>query len=75
MLDKMEIKVRWYFDLVLPFSYLHLKQFRLLPADLTIEGPAGLQYAGDVAHIQPAHVYRLPRSVQILNAPASPVQG
>jgi len=27
----------WYFDLISPFSYLHLKQFHKLPADLEIE--------------------------------------
>lgn len=27
----------WYFDVVSPFSYLHLKQFGRLPADLEIE--------------------------------------
>src|ERR1700749_3512717 len=27
----------WYFDVVSPFSYLHLKQFDRLPADLQIE--------------------------------------
>lgn len=33
----MEMKTRWYFDLISPFSYLHLKQFHRLPADLEIE--------------------------------------
>ncbi|HEV2333140.1 MAG TPA: 2-hydroxychromene-2-carboxylate isomerase [Gammaproteobacteria bacterium] len=28
---------RWYFDLISPFSYLHLKQFHKLPGDLEIE--------------------------------------
>jgi 2-hydroxychromene-2-carboxylate isomerase len=28
---------RWYFDLISPFSYLHLKQFHRLPAALGIE--------------------------------------
>ena len=27
----------WYFDVISPFSYLHLKQFARLPADLEIE--------------------------------------
>ncbi|MDB5807403.1 MAG: 2-hydroxychromene-2-carboxylate isomerase [Betaproteobacteria bacterium] len=27
----------WYFDVISPFSYLHLKQFERLPADLDIE--------------------------------------
>src|SRR5882724_12306571 len=27
----------WYFDLISPYSYLHLKQFHKLPADLEIE--------------------------------------
>lgn len=31
------MKARWYFDLISPFSYLHLKQFHRLPADLEIE--------------------------------------
>jgi 2-hydroxychromene-2-carboxylate isomerase len=30
-------KLFWYFDLISPFSYLHLKQFHTLPADLEIE--------------------------------------
>ena len=30
-------KLFWYFDLISPFSYLHLKQFHRLPADLEIE--------------------------------------
>lgn len=33
----MEMNARWYFDLISPFSYLHLKQFGRLPADLRIE--------------------------------------
>jgi|SRR5579859_1588837 len=33
----MEMKAAWYFDLISPFSYLHLKQFGRLPADLEIE--------------------------------------
>jgi 2-hydroxychromene-2-carboxylate isomerase len=31
------VRARWYFDLISPFSYLHLKQFGRLPADLEIE--------------------------------------
>lgn len=31
------IRARWYFDLISPFSYLHLKQFHKLPSDLEIE--------------------------------------
>jgi 2-hydroxychromene-2-carboxylate isomerase len=31
------IKFRWYFDLISPFSYLHLKQFHKLPVELEIE--------------------------------------
>lgn len=31
------IHCRWYFDLISPFSYLHLKQFHRLPAHLEIE--------------------------------------
>jgi 2-hydroxychromene-2-carboxylate isomerase len=34
---KSPIKMRWYFDPISPFAYLHLKQFRQLPADLAIE--------------------------------------
>jgi len=30
-------KATWYFDVISPFSYLHLKQFGQLPADLEIE--------------------------------------
>lgn len=33
----MSVHARWYFDLVSPFSYLHLKQFHKLPANLEIE--------------------------------------
>ena len=29
--------MQWYFDFISPFSYLHLKQFHRLPADLQIE--------------------------------------
>ena len=31
------LKARWYFDPISPFSYLHLRQFHKLPADLRIE--------------------------------------
>ncbi|HEV2111662.1 MAG TPA: 2-hydroxychromene-2-carboxylate isomerase [Gammaproteobacteria bacterium] len=31
------MKASWYFDLISPFSYLHLKQFGQLPADLEIK--------------------------------------
>ena len=31
------MKTSWYFDLISPYSYLHLKQFDRLPADLEIE--------------------------------------
>jgi 2-hydroxychromene-2-carboxylate isomerase len=31
------IKARWYFDLVSPYSFLHLEQFHNLPAKLEIE--------------------------------------
>ena len=37
MLAEMEMKASWYFDLISPFSYLHLKQFGKLPDDLEIE--------------------------------------
>lgn len=31
------MQARWYFDVISPYSYLHLKQFGRLPADLEIE--------------------------------------
>lgn len=31
------MKPRWYFDLISPFSYLHLKQFHRVPSELEIE--------------------------------------
>lgn len=31
------MNARWYFDLISPFSYLHLKQFHKLPSGLEIE--------------------------------------
>lgn len=39
----------WYFDLISPFSYLHLKQFHRLPADLEIEYVPVL-FAGMLKH-------------------------
>lgn len=33
----MEMKAVWYFDLISPYSYLHLKQFGRLPAGVEIE--------------------------------------
>jgi len=33
----MEMKARWYFDLISPFSYLHLKQLHKLPGTLEVE--------------------------------------
>lgn len=40
---------RWYFDLVSPFSYLHLKQFHKLPATLKIDYVPVL-FAGILKH-------------------------
>jgi len=31
------MRAKWYFDFISPYSYLHLKQFGCLPADLEIE--------------------------------------
>ncbi|HEY1992217.1 MAG TPA: 2-hydroxychromene-2-carboxylate isomerase [Gammaproteobacteria bacterium] len=31
------MRATWYFDLISPYSYLHLKQFGRLPADLEVE--------------------------------------
>lgn len=45
----MEMKARWYFDLISPFSYLHLKQFHRLPAALEIEYVPAL-FAGLLKH-------------------------
>lgn len=39
----------WYFDLISPFSYLHLKQFHKLPANLEIEY-APVLFAGLLKH-------------------------
>jgi 2-hydroxychromene-2-carboxylate isomerase len=43
------IKLRWYFDLISPFSYLHLKQFHRLPTGLDIEY-VPLLFAGLLKH-------------------------
>lgn len=43
------VHARWYFDLVSPFSYLHLKQFHKLPATLEIEYVPVL-FAGILKH-------------------------
>lgn len=43
------MRARWYFDLISPFSYLHLKQFHRLPADLEIEYVPVL-FAGMLKH-------------------------
>lgn len=43
------MKTSWYFDLISPFSYLHLKQFGRLPADLEIEYVPVL-FAGMLKH-------------------------
>jgi 2-hydroxychromene-2-carboxylate isomerase len=43
------VKASWYFDLISPFSYLHLKQFSRLPADLEIEYVPVL-FAGMLKH-------------------------
>lgn len=40
---------RWYFDLISPYAYLHLKQFGRLPADLQVEYVPCL-FAGLLAH-------------------------
>ena len=45
----MEMKAAWYFDLISPFSYLHLKQFGQLPDDLDIEFVPVL-FAGFLKH-------------------------
>ena len=41
----------WYFDLISPFSYLHLKQFHRLPPDLQIEYVPVL-FAGILKHLE-----------------------
>lgn len=43
------MKASWYFDLISPFSYLHLKQFGRLPAELEIEFVPVL-FAGMLKH-------------------------
>jgi len=43
------MRARWYFDFISPFSYLHLKQFGRLPADLEIEYVPVL-FAGMLKH-------------------------
>ncbi|HEY3858620.1 MAG TPA: 2-hydroxychromene-2-carboxylate isomerase [Gammaproteobacteria bacterium] len=43
------MRASWYFDLISPFSYLHLKQFHRLPADLEIEYVPVL-FAGMLKH-------------------------
>ena len=43
------MKARWYFDFISPFSYLHLKQFGKLPANLEIEYVPVL-FAGILKH-------------------------
>ena len=43
------MRARWYFDLISPYSYLHLKQFVRLPADLEIEYVPVL-FAGMLKH-------------------------
>lgn len=40
-------KLSWYFDLIPPFSYLHLKQFDRLPAGLEIEYVPALFWGQD----------------------------
>lgn len=45
----MEMKARWYFDLISPFSYLHLNQFHRLPGALEIEYVPVL-FAGFLKH-------------------------
>ena len=45
------MKAAWYFDFISPFSYLHLKQFGKLPADLEIEYVPVL-FAGILKHYE-----------------------
>lgn len=45
------MKASWYFDLISPFSYLHLKQFSKLPAHLEIEYVPVL-FAGMLKHYE-----------------------
>src|SRR6185503_13327824 len=43
------MRARWYFDLISPYAYLHLKQFRKLPTSLEIEYVPVL-FAGMLKH-------------------------
>lgn len=43
------MRANWYFDLISPFSYLHLRQFSRLPADMEIEYVPVL-FAGMLKH-------------------------
>lgn len=43
------MRAKWYFDLISPFSYLHLKQFGRLPAGLEIEY-VPILFAGVLKH-------------------------
>src|SRR5580698_2917593 len=43
------MRAKWYFDLISPYSYLHLKQFGRLPAGLEIEYVPVL-FAGVLKH-------------------------
>ena len=52
------IHSRWYFDFISPFSYLHLKQFHRLPADLGIEYMPVL-FAGILKH----HAHKGPAEI------------
>lgn len=41
--------IKWYFDFISPYSYLHLKQFGRLPPDLEIEY-VPILFAGVLKH-------------------------
>lgn len=43
------MRARWYFDFISPYSYLHLKQFGRLPADLEVEY-VPILFAGMLKH-------------------------
>ena len=43
------MRAKWYFDLISPYSYLHLKQFGRLPADFEIEY-VPILFAGVLKH-------------------------
>lgn len=43
------MRAQWYFDFISPYSYLHLKQFGRLPADLEIEY-VPILFAGVLKH-------------------------